>query len=314
VPGRLVRAGRNVIAVRVHSNMYQGGMTGPAKIMAVAPAGAPPEDRIGLAGEWRFQVEHNFGVVSVNPPPPPPGEGNPNTPTALHNGMIAPVAPYGIRGAIWYQGESNAGRPAEYRTLFPAMIRDWRRVWGQGDFPFYFVQLANYMPEREQPVESQWAELREAQRATLALPQTGQAVIIDIGEANDIHPRNKQDVGKRLALIAQANVYGQTGVPWSGPVPRSARRQGSRVRVAFDHAYGGLIAREGALKGFAIAGEDRVFEWAEAQLVGADTVALQGAKVTVPHWVRYAWADNPVCNLYNEAGLPASPFELAVER
>jgi len=251
---------------------------------------------------------------SGSPSPMPSAPGLPGTLTSpwrasgLYNGMIAPLIPYAIRGAIWYQGESNAGRAYQYRTLFPAMIRDWRRAWGQGDFPFLFVQLANFMAPPAEPKESAWAELREAQTMTLQLPQTGMAVAIDIGEANDIHPKNKQDVGKRLALAALANTYGRD-VVYSGPLYQSMAIEGNTVRLWFRHLGGGLVAQGGEpLKGFAIAGEDRKFVWAEAKIDG-ETVVVRSDQVPNPVAVRYAWADNPEgCNLYNRAGLPASPF------
>ncbi|MHB8902943.1 MAG: sialate O-acetylesterase [Thermoguttaceae bacterium] len=228
-------------------------------------------------------------------------------PANLYNGMILPILPYAIRGAVWYQGESNAGRAYQYRDLFPKMIRNWREDWGQGDFPFYFVQLANYMQVRDEPVDSAWAELREAQTMTMSLPKTGQAVIIDIGEAGDIHPKNKQDVGKRLALWALAKDYGRELV-YSGPMYKSMKKDGSKIVLSFDHVGGGLVAKGGEpLKGFAIAGEDKAFVWADARIDG-DTIVVSSPKVTEPVAVRYAWADNPICNLYNREELPASPF------
>jgi len=240
-------------------------------------------------------------------PWPPFGPGNPNAPAGLYNGMIAPLIPYTIAGAIWYQGESNAGRAYQYRELFPAMIKCWWNDWGQGDFPFLFVQLANFMDTKEAPGDSAWAELREAQTMTLDLPNTGMAVIIDIGDAKDIHPKNKQDVGKRLALWALANTYDKD-VVYSGPLYRSMEKDGGRIVLHFDHCGGGLVARGGEpLKGFAIAGEDRKFVWADARIEG-DTVVVDSSEVANPMAVRYAWADNPVCNLFNKAGLPASPF------
>jgi sialate O-acetylesterase len=297
VPGALVRAGRNVIAVRAFSNIYNGGLTGPDSAMLLYPEGEP-EAALPLAGAWAYQVEHNFGLRPLTPAPPQPwGAGNPWTPGSLYHGMIAPLVPFGIRGAIWYQGESNADRPEQYRTLFPAMIRDWRARWG-ADFPFYFVQLANYN------ANGRWPELREAQTMTLALPHTGMAVITDIGEALDIHPRNKQDVGLRLALAALHDAYGHDVVP-SGPLFAGCTVEGDAVRVRFTHA-GGLTAR-GPLDGFVLASTDRVFHPATACLDG-DTVVVTSAAVPAPVAVRYAWEDNPPCPLCNAAGLPASPF------
>ena len=227
-------------------------------------------------------------------------------PANLYNGMLLSAMPYAIRGAIWYQGESNAGRAYQYRSLFPTMIRNWRDDWKQGDFPFYFVQLANFRAVKPDPGESTWAELREAQSMTLKLPHTGQAVIIDIGAARNIHPKNKQDVGKRLALIALAKDYGQD-VVYSGPTYKSKTVTDGKVVLSFDDLGGGLVARGGTLKGFAVAGTDRKFVWADAKIVGK-TIVVSSPKVKQPVAVRYAWADNPVCNLYNKAGLPASPF------
>ncbi len=241
------------------------------------------------------------------PDPPQNPRTNPWKPSGLFNAMIAPIVPYALQGAIWYQGESNAGRAYEYRTLFPAMIQDWREAWAQGDFPFLFVQLANFMAVKPEPGESAWAELREAQTMTLALPKTGMAVAIDIGDANDIHPRNKQDVGKRLALNALAIAYGKK-VVYSGPLYERMRREGNAIRLYFKHVNGGLTTPNGEpLRGFAIAGADRRFVWAEARIEG-NTVVVSSPQVLEPVAVRYAWADNPVCNLYNRAGLPASPF------
>ena len=218
--------------------------------------------------------------------------------------MIAPLIPYGIRGAIWYQGESNVGRAEQYRKLFPAMIQDWRRTWGQGDFPFLFVQIASF--ENPRGPKNKWPDLREAQLLTLTLPKTGMAVAIDIGDQYDIHPRNKQDVGRRLALAAQAIAYGKDLV-YSGPIFESMQVQDNKARLRFRHARGGLVALDGKLRGFEIAGEDRQFVPAQAKTDG-ETVVVTNEKVEHPVAVRYAWADYPECNLYNKAGLPASPF------
>ncbi len=231
---------------------------------------------------------------------------HPHWPSGLYNGMIAPIIPYGIAGVIWYQGESNASRAYQYRSLFSTMIHDWRQHWRQGDFPFLFVQLANFMAVEPQPTESAWAELREAQTMALALPRTGMAVAIDIGEAKDIHPKNKQEVGRRLALAAQAIAYGRD-ITYSGPLYQWSSIEGNKVRLYFKHTDGGLVCKGKELKGFAVAGPDRRFVWAEAKIEG-DTVVVWSKEVPEPAAVRYAWANNPVCNLYNKAGLPASPF------
>jgi sialate O-acetylesterase len=314
IPAKLVKAGRNVIAVRVFSNMYHGGMIGPAEEMWVGPADAAPPSRLALAGAWRYFVERDFGQVNTDAPPQLSyGDGNPNTPTVLFNSMIAPLVPYALRGFIWYQGESNADRAGEYRSLFPALIRDWRREWGRDDLAFHFVQLANFWASAETPTESDWAHLREAQRFTLSVvPHTGMAVIIDIGDAADIHPKNKQDVGRRLAACALAGDYGRPEFVGSSPLPRAAWACDGTVTVKFDHAASGLEVRGGKLQGFALAGADRIFFWADGAIQRTDTVVLSSREVPAPKWVRYAWANNPVCNLYGGTGLPASPFELAL--
>jgi sialate O-acetylesterase len=220
-------------------------------------------------------------------------------PAGLYNAMIAPLTPFPIRGAIWYQGESNASarRAPLYGRLFQAMIRDWRRAWGIGDFPFLFVQLANYKTSPD----SAWPELREAQLQTLALRNTGMAVTIDIGNPDDIHPTNKQDVGLRLALAARAIAFGEK-LEYSGPLFRQATQEGASLRVWFDHAAG----LRGS-KGFEIAGADRKYVPAEAKIDGA-TVLVSSPAVTAPVYVRYGWADVPDCDLFNGARLPASPF------
>ncbi len=302
VPAKLVRPGRNVIAVRVHSDMFAGGMTGPVEAMHLtcpAVQGAAP---IPLGGLWRYAVEANYGPVEV-----PPQPGGWYWPSSCYCGMVAPLIPYGARGAIWYQGEANVGRAVQYRDLFQALIRDWRQQWGQDHFAFLFVQLANYLAIREGPASSPWAELREAQAAALALPETGMAVAIDVGEANDIHPTNKQDVGHRLACAALAKVYQVPEMPASGPLFARAQASGSSMHIVFTHTHGGLLARGGRLTGFSLAGADRRFVWAEAQIDG-DSVIVSSPTVPAPVAVRYAWADNPVCNLYNGANLPTAPF------
>ena len=258
--------------------------------------------------EWH-QASLKADAEGKSAPPPPqfPADprSNPWRAAGLFNGMIAPLAPYAIRGAIWYQGESNDNRAYQYRKLFPVMIQDWRRVCGQGDFPFLFVQLAGFM-QKSAPKTS-WAELREAQLMTLSLPKTGMAVAADIGHPYDIHPRNKQEVGRRLALVAEAIAYGKD-VTYSGPIYESKSVEGDKIRLRFKHAAGGLVARGSSpLKGFEIAGEDRQFVPAEARIEGS-TVMVRSDKIPAPVAVRYAWADYPDCSLYNRAGLPASPF------
>jgi sialate O-acetylesterase len=244
------------------------------------------------------------GKEAPRRPAPPAGPGHQWTPGGLYNAMIAPLTPYAIRGVIWYQGEKNAGKARSYvyRRLFPAMIEDWRRAWGQGDFPFLFVQLANY----KAPPTAQYPELREAQLFTLRnSANTGMAVTIDIGNPADIHPRNKQDVGARLALAARALAYGER-IEYSGPLFRQATKDGAALRVWFDHAAS-LNARGGELTGFALAGPDGKFLPAQARIDGS-TVLVSSPEVANPVAVRYGFEDAPACNLYNEAGLPASPF------
>jgi sialate O-acetylesterase len=229
-------------------------------------------------------------------------------PASLFNAKIAPLIPYAIRGAIWYQGESNAGKLAHlYGLQLKTMIEDWRSRWGEGDFPFAWVQLPNYMKAQSQPVEaSNWAVIREEMLKTLALPHTGMAITIDVGEANDIHPKDKQDVGQRLAMWALAKVYGKL-VAASGPLPAGHKVNSSEVVLSFKHTAGGLVGKGGELKGFAIAGADRKWVKADAKISG-DQVIVSSPNVKEPVAVRYDWANNPDGNLYNGAGLPASPF------
>jgi len=225
------------------------------------------------------------------------------SPSSLYNAMIAPLIPYGIRGAIWYQGESNVSRAYQYRKLFPAMIKNWRRDWGQGNFPFYYVQIAPFR-YREQFAG---AELREAQFMTLSVPNTGMAVTMDIGNVNNIHPTNKQDVGKRLALWALAKTYGDKGIVYSGPIYKSMKVEGDKIRLFFDCVGGGLIAEGGELTHFTIAGKDKKFFTAKA-VIDSNTIVVSNDKVKRPVAVRFAWSNTAVPNLFNKEGLPASSF------
>ncbi|MDZ4288833.1 MAG: sialate O-acetylesterase [Prosthecobacter sp.] len=240
-------------------------------------------------------------------------------PGNLYAGCLYPVIGYGIKGAVWYQGESNASRAHEYRSLFPFMIQHWRDEWKQGDFSFYWVQLADFRAETPDPVDSDWAELREAQTLTMSkLANTGQCVITDLGEANDIHPLDKQDVAERLARWALAKDYG-IKIPHSSPQFKEMKIEGNKAIVTFDHAEKGLrIVDVDQVKGFAICGEDKKWVWADAVIlpdskVGPRTprgnqIAVSSAAVAKPVAVRYAWADNPVCNVYSAEGLPLTPF------
>lgn len=299
VPADLLKEGKNVIAIRVIDYGGGGGIWGNKEELGyIINSG----DQKSLAGKWKLKI----GTSSL----PPRTIVEPNDyPSLLFNGMIHPLKHYGIRGAIWYQGESNASRAYQYRELFPAMIRDWRNFWQQGDFPFLFVQLANFHKAPELPGDSEWAELREAQTMALSLPNTGMAVTIDIGEANDIHPQNKQDVGYRLALAAKKIAYQQAPV-YSGPIYESMRIEGNRIRIQFKHIGSGLMVKDryGYVTGFAIAGTDSQFVWAKAEIDGNDIVVFND-RISQPIAVRYGWADNPDdANLYNKEGLPASPF------
>lgn len=301
VPSVPVQKGKAVITVRVTDTGGDGGFYGNESDMFVSlPDG---QEKISLAGDWKYKVAL---TMKETPSSPRIFRDDPANPASLFNAMVNPFIPYVIRGAIWYQGENNERRGYQYRDLFPLMINDWRKHWGY-DFPFYFAQLANYKSVQQQPAGSEWAELREAQSMALRLDNTGMAVLTDIGEAYDIHPKNKQDVGKRLALIARHKTYGED-IEYSGPVYHSYKIEGNKIRISFKHTSGGLKTKNGeALTGFSIAGVDHKFHWADAVIEG-DEVIVSCRNVEFPVASRYAWADNPVCNLYNGAGLPASPF------
>lgn len=300
IPADMVKAGRAVIAVRVLDIGSAGGLRGNADNMALSCG----SDRMSLGGEWRMKLASDLNAVAKVPVNP---VENPFMSTVLYNAMIRPLVPYAVRGAIWYQGENNAPRAYRYRDLLPQMIASWRNDWNR-QFPFLIVQLANYMQRKDQPAESEWAELREAQLLTSeAVAGSGLAVAVDVGLADDIHPTDKQTVGERLSLVARRVAYGENIVS-SGPLCQSHKIEGGAIRLTFAHADGGLKARGGGkLTGFAIAGADHKFHWADARIEGNDIV-VSSADVPMPLAVRYAWADNPDCNLYNGVGLPASPF------
>lgn len=301
VPAKMLTAGTNSIAVRLTDVAGKCGIIGKPEAMSLIPQGGTA---VPLAGEWRVRTG-----VELNKAPALPLRlaARPDV-TTLYNGMIAPLVPMSLTGAIWYQGESNAGNAAGYRALLPVMIADWRARFGQGDFPFLIVSLASFMKREPQPMEQRWAELREAQAMVAkSVPACGLAIAIDIGDERNIHPTNKQEVGRRLALAAEAIAY-QQPVVWSGPWYAGMAVEDGRIRLRFDHLGGGLASSDDKpLVGFAIAGEDRVWVWADAVIDG-DTVVVSSPTVAKPVAVRYAWANNPACNLMNKAGLPAVPF------
>lgn len=299
IPDGILKAGENTIAVRISDYGWGGGMYSEASELYLQVG----KKKTSLSGDWKYNVDKvtlDNGMDAIR------------TATLLYHKMIYPILGCGIKGAIWYQGESNAGSfedSEKYAELFPTMIKDWRARWNMGDFPFLWVQLANWKATTENPAESEWAYLRESQSKTLSLANTGQAVIIDIGEADDIHPRNKQDVGKRLGLVAQKIAY-KKDLVYSGPTYKSMSIEKNKIRLSFDHVGGGLMLKEGTdeLYEFAIAGEDKEFVWAQAKIEGNEIVVWQD-DIKKPIAVRYAWSDNPdKANLYNKEGLPTCPF------
>ena len=297
VPAGILMEGENTIVVRVISNSGEGGFVLDKQYTIISE-----DTSINLEGEWKYKL-------GTEMPPLASQTFIRWKPIGLYNAMIAPLLNYKIKGVIWYQGESNAGRPGEYFNLFSTMINDWRSKWGEGNFPFLFVQLPNFMEAKPQPSESNWALLREAQLKTLSLPNTGMAVTIDIGEWNDIHPLDKKDVGKRLFLAAEKVAYGDNAVVYSGPIYKSMKIECKKIILSFDNVDGGLISKDGDnLNSFAIAGADKKFVWANAKIEN-NKVVVWNDEVENPMAVRYAWADNPEgANLYNKNGLPASPF------
>ncbi|KAA3438597.1 sialate O-acetylesterase [Rufibacter hautae] len=295
IPANLVKQGKNVIAVRMAFLWTGGGFNPPAEEMYLTDGTA----KLSLAGGWKYRKDLEPTLPTI--------KNYHQFPTYLFNAMINPVIPYGINGVIWYQGENNVSAPVDYRTLFPMMINDWRIRWQQGYFPFLYVQLANYMKRQPEPSQSDWATLREAQTLALAQPNTAMATIIDLGEADNIHPKNKQEVGRRLALLAKKLVY-KKAVQASGPMYQNHQIEGNQIRIKFSETGAGLATRgNGKPTGFAIAGSNQKFYWADAVIEG-NTVKVSSAQVKNPVAVRYAWADNPECNLINKDGLPANPF------
>jgi sialate O-acetylesterase len=305
VPAALVTGRRLVIAVRVYSFIYDGGLIGPAAEMRLHPAGQSAV-ALPLTGAWRLRCEHNLGLVV--PPTPVMGHGEPNSPHMLFDNMIAPLVPYAARGAIWYQGESNESAPHLYARLLRDLVDDWRRQWGLPAFAFHAVQLTAFRTPQAHEADSSWARIREAQTALLSVPGTGIAVITDLGEAADIHPKNKIPVGERLAQSALARTYDRALVP-NGPLAAKFDFANASARVEFTDTDGKLSTTDGvAPRTFFLAGEDKVFHPATARLEGASVVVTSPA-VSSPVAVRYAWADNPEgSNLAGSSGLPASPF------
>jgi len=296
IPSKFLKKGENIITIRVFDGAGNGGVYGDENFTLKSA-----KETISLAGDWKY----NIGADLKDLPAKPYLAQGQNRPSAIYNAMIAPLIDYKIKGVIWYQGESNAERAYQYQKLFPLLINDWRDKFKDKNLPFFFVQLANYKQQKEQPGDSDWAELREAQFKALKLPNTGMAVTTDIGNGEDIHPKNKQDVGGRLASIALAKVY-NTKINYSGPLYKSYNIKGNTVTIDFDFNKN-IKARDDTLKGFSIAGSDQKFYWAVAKVVNGK-VEVYAQEVPNPVAVRYNWADNPDGNLTNESGLPASSF------
>jgi sialate O-acetylesterase len=301
IPGRLLKRGSNVIAVRVYDAAGGGGLYGGDDAMRLVFHAAGKAEALPLSGAWSCKAGPTRRETGR---PPADFSDNPGMPTVLYNGMISPLLPYAMRGVIWYQGEANVGRERQYRDLFPAMIADWRSQWGRGDFPFLFVQIA--------PYSGMTPEIREAQLLSWQrTDKTAMAVTIDCGDARDIHPAHKEPVGTRLALAARALAYGEA-IEYSGPVFESMKTDGANAVLRFTHLGGGLVAKDGELKGFTLAGPDKVFHPAQAKISG-ETIVVNTPEVPQPAAVRYGWANVPDGNLFNRAGLPASPFRTDVD-
>jgi sialate O-acetylesterase len=297
----VLKPGRNVLAVRVFKLKPQGGFLAKPDDLRLVLG---DQSVIPLAGEWK-------GALSADARPPHPlpltFENYPTMPAILYEGMIQPVAPLSIRGAIWYQGEANAERAYQYRTLLPAMIGDWRKLFGQGDFPFYIVSLPAFMHRRDQPGDDAWAELREAQALTARkVKNSGLAVTVDTGDPDNIHPKDKKVVGERLALCALAGEYGKK-ISYAGPTFTSVEHLPGALKLHFRHTDGGLVVKGDKLEEFAVAGKDRQWHWADARVEG-DSVVVSSPMVSDPQAARYAWQADPAATLYNGAGLPAAPF------
>jgi sialate O-acetylesterase len=302
LPAGTLKPGKNLFVIRVTNNSGKGGFVPDKPYYLVAG-----NDTIDLKGYWDYKV----GQVNV----PQRGSGGgggiaaQNQPAALYNSMVSPLVSYAVKGFVWYQGESNTGKPDEYARLQPAMIADWRSKWQQPNAPFLYVQLPGFMEMNYLPAESQWAAFREAQLKSLSVPNTAMAVAIDLGEWNDIHPDRKKEVGERLALAAEKLAYGENNVVYSGPLYESSKIEGNKITITFANTGSGLMTNDDEEpSGFAIAGSDKKFVWAKTRIEGSKLVVWSDT-VDQPMYVRYAWADNPhEANLYNKEGLPASPF------
>ncbi len=301
IKGGVLKPGRNILAVRIFKMKPQGGFLARPEGLRLVVG---DKIVIPLAGEWK-------GALSVDARPPHPMpltfENYPTMPVVLYEGMIEPVAPLSIRGVIWYQGEANAERAHQYRTLLPALIGDWRKVFRQGDFPFYIVSLPAFMHRRNQPGDDAWAELREAQAWTAQKVKNSAAIVtIDTGDPDNIHPKEKKAVGERLAVCALANEYGEK-IPWQGPTLASVQHLPGALKLRFSHSDGGLAVKGDKLEEFSIAGEDRKWHWADAKVEG-DSIIVSSPMVSDPQAARYAWQANPAATLFNGIGLPAAPF------
>jgi len=301
VPEGLLKPGRNTLAIRVLKTKPDGGFLGKPEELHLMLG---DKSIVQLAGKWKGQLS-----VDARPPQPLPiaFENWPVMPSVLYEGMLAPIAPLAITGALWYQGEQNSERGYQYRKILPVMVADWRRLFGQGNFPFYIVSLPAFKHRSATPVDDAWAETRESQAITAAsVPNSCLAVTIDTGDPDNIHPKDKQPVGERLALCALAKNYGEK-VAYSGPTLKTVERLPGSIRLHFANADGGLVVKGSKLEEFAIAGEDRRWSWADARIDG-DTVVVSSPSVANPKEVRYAWQSNPAATLFNLAGLPAAPF------
>jgi sialate O-acetylesterase len=311
VPAGVLKAGRNLVVVKVTNTNGKGGFVPDKPYFLVVG-----NDSIDLKGTWAFKVGEVYEPLNFRGGgggAPAGAGGGPisaqNQPAGLYNAMVAPAIKYKVKGFLWYQGEANTGRAKEYAGMMRALVENWRKIFQVDNAPFFWVQLPGFMDRTYTPVESNWATTRESQLKALSVPGTGMAVAIDLGEWNDIHPDNKKDVGERLALIAEKLAYGNNDIVYSGPIYQSSKIEGNKIILSFNHIGGGLITIDGEpLSQFAIAGADKKFVWANARIEG-NTVVVWNDQVTDPKYVRYAWSDNPEgANLFNKEGLPASPF------